>query len=664
MAQPSQVIEHFASVVNCRSHVSEAIIEALPSIQASPGVSSTDDELCAPITEDEISAVVFQMKNGKAPGSDGITSEVLKLGAEVFIRWLTCIFNSIWTDEAVPSDWTKQLIVPIHKKGSQVDCDNFHGIALLSVPSKVFTKVISNRLKSRLELLLRESQCGFRKGHGCNDQIFSLRILMEKARESHQPLYVAFIDLRKAYDSVNRDALWSVLQRCYHLPEKLLSITKAVHDHSTAAIRAYSKTSDEFAVTSGVRQGCVLAPALFNLYFDIVICLSIDRCYEEGKGVHIVYHPDAKLVGDRRKKTMETLVTDLEYADDMALVSSSWSDLEVMIVSLNRQCTDMGLTIGCKKTKTLAVLPSPSCQQPEPILLSPDAEPVEPVPTFLYLESVVSQDCSTGAEVTSRIIKASQAFGSLNRKLWLQWRIKTKTKIRVFASVIIPTLLYGLECTVLLEPEVHRLQSFVMRCLCTILSISIRDNKRNTSIRKTARQQRVSTLLSQRRLRYAGHLARMDDSRLPRKLMVSALSSGKRTAGGQKCRWNDLLARDLKKIGLGEDWRSKAMDRHEWRRFVKERAQSVNEHDELKEKKQKDDKKHRREGRQMAAEDALHCEYSECTFVALNRAGLTNHTCQKHQPPQLNQCTHCNRTFNRQGQANHQRFCGARPTNN
>ena len=141
-----------------------------------------------------------------------------------------------------------------------------------------------------------------------------------------------------------------------------------VHDHSTAAIRAYSETSDEFAVTSGVRRGRVLAPALFNLYFDIVIRSSIDGHYEEGQGVHVVHHPDAKLVGDRRKKTMETLVTDLEYADDMALVSSSWSDLETIIVSLNRQCTAMGLTISCKKTKALAVLPSPSSQQPEPIL--------------------------------------------------------------------------------------------------------------------------------------------------------------------------------------------------------------------------------------------------------------------------------------------------------
>jgi hypothetical protein len=123
----------------------------------------------------------------------------------------------------------------------------------------VFTKVIANRLKPHVESFLRESQCGFRKGRGSNDQIFSLCTLMEKAREFHQPLYLCFIDLRKAYDSVNRTALWAVLQRCYHLPEKLLSIIKAMHHHSSAAVRAYGKTSEEFSVSSGVRQGCVLA---------------------------------------------------------------------------------------------------------------------------------------------------------------------------------------------------------------------------------------------------------------------------------------------------------------------------------------------------------------------------------------------------------------------
>ena len=147
-------------------------------------------------------------------------------------------------------------------------------------------------------------------------------------------------------------------------------------------------------------------------------------------------------------------------------------------------------------------------------------------------------------------------------------------------------------------------------------------------------------------------------------VLVSALPSGKRSVGGQKCRWNDLLVRDLKRFGLGDDWRSQAMDRQDWRQIVKREVELVNERDELQEKKQKDDRKRRREGRQMASEAALHCEHPGCEFMALNRAGLVNHTCQKHQEPQLGQCAHCQRTFNRQGLANHRRFYGSRATNN
>jgi hypothetical protein len=88
------------------------------------------------------------------------------------------------------------------------------------------------------------------------------------------------------------------------------------------------------------------------------------------------------------------------------LLSNSWNDLEVMIKSLHQQCTAMGLTINCRKTRTLAVLPAPSYPDPQPIPLSSAADPIEPVSTIQYLGITVSQDCSNSAEVSSRIIKA------------------------------------------------------------------------------------------------------------------------------------------------------------------------------------------------------------------------------------------------------------------
>ena len=110
-----------------------------------------------------------------------------------------------------------------------------------------------------------------------------------------------------------------------------------------------------------------------------------------------------------------------------------------------------------------------------------------------------------------------------------------------------------------------RSQSSVRRCLRIILGISLLERKRNTSIRKMGRQQRISSILTERRLRFLGHLSRMSESRLPKKLLVCAPVAGKRQAGGQKMRWNDLVQRDLKLCCLESDWRESVQNRLGWR---------------------------------------------------------------------------------------------------
>ena len=138
------------------------------------------------------------------------------------------------------------------------------------------------------------------------------------------------------------------------------------------------------------------------------------------------------------------------------------------------------------------------------------------------------------AEVSSWICKASSAFYSLSRILWCQRKIQTNTKVRILNSVILPTLLYGLESTVLLEPHVHHLESFMIRCLRIILGVSVREKKHHTTIFKMAKQPRISSILSQHPLRFLRHLLRMPEDQLPRQLLVCASVGGKRYAGGQK----------------------------------------------------------------------------------------------------------------------------------
>ena len=110
---------------------------------------------------------------------------------------------------------------------------------------------------------------------------------------------------------MHRDSLWRILQHSYQLPEKLLTIIQALHEDSTAAVRDYGKTSSNFSVTCGVRQGCVLSPTLFISYFDVAIHMALDKHRVEGKGIKVAYLHNADPVGHWKTLKLETLVTDL-----------------------------------------------------------------------------------------------------------------------------------------------------------------------------------------------------------------------------------------------------------------------------------------------------------------------------------------------------------------
>ena len=152
--------EHFQEVVNCQVDIKVIPIEDLPVITPPPISSVTtlsDHDLSSLLSEEEIITAISELRSGKAPGLDGISLEMLSLGGEVTLRWLKSIFDTIWETESVPEDWQSQILVPLHKKGSRTNCDNYRGIALLSVPGKVFAKAILNRLKPKAEQLLRKS---------------------------------------------------------------------------------------------------------------------------------------------------------------------------------------------------------------------------------------------------------------------------------------------------------------------------------------------------------------------------------------------------------------------------------------------------------------------------------------------------------------------------
>ena len=158
---------------------------------------------------EEIKKAVRQLQIGKAPGPDGIPAEIFKEGGETVIKKLAELMTLFWEAGSVPQDFKDANIIHLYKnKGDRTSCDNHRGISLLSIAGKTMARVILNRITHHLlDDVVSESQCGFRSKRGTIDMVFALRQLQEKCLEQQQNLYVLFVDLTKAFDTVSRTGL-------------------------------------------------------------------------------------------------------------------------------------------------------------------------------------------------------------------------------------------------------------------------------------------------------------------------------------------------------------------------------------------------------------------------------------------------------------------------
>ena len=156
----------------------------------------------------------------------------------------------------MPQDMRYARIVTLYKnKGDRRDCN---------VVGKLYALVVPARLQKLAERVYLESQCGFRAKRSTVDMIFCLRQLQKKCREQHKPLYIAFIDLTKAFDLVSREGLFNILPKIGCLP-KLYRLVRSFHDDMKATIQYEGSMSNPFDIKSGVKKECALAPTLFGI---------------------------------------------------------------------------------------------------------------------------------------------------------------------------------------------------------------------------------------------------------------------------------------------------------------------------------------------------------------------------------------------------------------
>ena len=179
----------------------------------SSSTPSHPEHLEPKILTSEVEKAIRTSSKGKAAGIDGITTEIVMACGAVGIKWITTIIQKAWHERTVPEDWKNAIVIPIWKnKGSRKDCSNYRGLSLNSHVGKLYAKILEQRARAKAECYLSNAQFGFRKGRGCTDAIFTLRQLCESTVEHNRTLQLVFIDQEKAFDRVDREKLWRVLE--------------------------------------------------------------------------------------------------------------------------------------------------------------------------------------------------------------------------------------------------------------------------------------------------------------------------------------------------------------------------------------------------------------------------------------------------------------------
>lgn len=495
-----------------------------------------------PPSMSEVEYAITRLKNNKSPGVDEITSELLKNGGPALRRELHNLMVKCWETEEIPDKWKEIIIIPLHKKGDPTYCNNYRGIALLNVCYKVMSLIILSRLEAYTSNQIGEYQAGFRRNRSTVDQIHSLRCLLEKRIERDIETFILFIDFKKSYDCLLRNAVWNAMQDL-GIPKKLIRMVKACTLGSVNRVRVGYELSSAFTVESGLKQGDGLSPLLFNITLEKVI-------QELWKDNNLI----CKL---------------LAYADDIAMLGNTIEEIEESLEIIERRAKEVGLHMNIEKTKFMHVTKTQTMTN---TLVTINNHIFERVRDFKYLGVNINQNNRIEPEIDNRMNNASRSLYSMNNILTSK-RISKNAKIKIYKTIIQPVLLYGCETWPLKQNILLRIQAFENRVLRKIFGPTFDTErnmwriKKNLELRSLYNHPSVSNTIRAKIIQWAGHVARAEPfSNIKRVLELQY--DNPRARGRPRNTWEGGVRETLQSIGVDLEWQTIAQDRHEWKRLT------------------------------------------------------------------------------------------------
>ena len=258
--------------------------------------------------------------------------------------------NKLLIDQEKPDQWSDIHIIPLPKSGDLSKVGNYRGIGISSTVSKVINQMILNRIQPAIDEHLRPNQNGFRPNRPTSSHILALRRIIEGVKQNKLPAVITFVDFRKAFDSVHRAKMMKILS-AYGIPDELVKAISLLYENTRAKILSPVGDTEFFDTLAGVLQGDALAPYLFAIVIDYTMRQAVgDQELDLG----------FKLDKRRSRRRQPITITDLDFADDIALLSEEIQKAQELLTRVENKAAKIGIRLNDEKTEAMVYnIPTP-----------------------------------------------------------------------------------------------------------------------------------------------------------------------------------------------------------------------------------------------------------------------------------------------------------------
>ena len=384
----SSLNSYFASITSSNHKV------ALESVVLSNPGAHVDICNLPLITPSTCSALISDLKPKTSSGVDTVSAVVLRSCPETLSTPLSVIINSSITSTSFPVQWKSAIIHPLHKKGLTSTCANYRPISMLPAASKVAEMYIVDILTDHLERnnLLHPLQSGFRRGHSTQSLLLYLTDSWYKSLDKGDMVGVVYLDIAKAFDTINHSLLLHKLKVQFHLSDQMCQWIKCYLSNRVQAVAVNGTVSPYLPIGSGVPQGSVLGPLLFSMY-----------------------------INDLPAATTSPSQTAL-FADDTTIFASGKtadcisSSLNTTLSSVNQWLISNGLSLNVAKSKCMLI--HSNRKRPSSLNIVFNGSSLEQVQTFKLLGVIIDHHLLWRPHIDSVVKSVSRNVQLMRRLSW------------------------------------------------------------------------------------------------------------------------------------------------------------------------------------------------------------------------------------------------------